>query len=125
MLQTFEIPRARWASFLGLLAKRAAERPVRLEVVGRSLGDQEMGHLLPLRGIGYETKGSERGDVTILVGDDRAPMDHRVLDAVRIYVANNDVGEMEWLSIEERGGGRTLVHFEHLPALPAEPGAPA
>ncbi len=120
MLHTFEIPRARWATFLHLLERRAAGRPVRVEVVGRGLGDQEMANRLPLRGLELETKGSERGDVTVLAGTDDDPHDHRIDDATRLYVANNELAETEWVSIEERAGGRKLIHFEHLPALPAE-----
>jgi hypothetical protein len=120
MLQTLEIPRDRWMGFLHHFNRLLGERPIRIEVVGRAIGDQEMGDLLPFHGIDYDTKGSERGSITVHVGSERGELTHRIIGPTRIYVMQTGHGEVEWLAIEEQGevgDVRTLIHFEHLPEL--------
>jgi len=114
MLHTLEIPRDRWMSFLRSFNRLLGERPIRIEVVGRPMGDQEMGNLLPFRGIDYDS-----ASITVHVGSERGELSHRILGATRLYVVQNGSGEFEWLAIEEAGDVRTLIHFEHLPELEA------
>jgi len=125
MLETERIPKERWSSFLTLLYRQARDRPVRLEVMGRELGDQEMAERRPLHGLSYETKGSEAGSVSITVGsaESEAEIEHRIFAPTAIYVARSG-GAIEWLSIEE-GEVRTLLHFEELPALEMSEQPPA
>jgi hypothetical protein len=117
MLHTLEIPRERWMSFLDLVNRILDQRPIRIEVMGRAIGDQAMATLLPFQGLDYDSKESE---VTIHVGWQLGALSHRIVGATRIYVAQNDIGEVEWLAIEELGEARTLLHFEHVPELQAE-----
>src|SRR5262245_50154818 len=122
MMRTLEIPKERWKRAFPELARHIGERPIRIEVMGRSLGDQEMGNLVPFRGIDYDHKVSERGSLTVMAGTDEAPFEHRVLDPTAVYIAINDVGELEWVAVDERGElgvARTIIQFERLPALPA------
>jgi hypothetical protein len=123
MIRTLEIPKQRWESALESLARHIGERPIRVEVMGRTLGDQEMGTRLPFRGLELDPKGSERGSLTVMAGSDEAPFEHRIVDPTALHLAFNDAGEIEWLAIEEKGEtgiARTLIHFEQLPALPAD-----
>jgi len=117
MTRTVEIPQDRWTAFLKMLNRLADGRPVRLEVARRELGDQEMGNLLPLVDVDFETKGSDRGALIIAVGSDRGELTHLIGRPTRMAIGLNDVNEPQWLAIDEQGEGTTIVHFEHLPAL--------
>lgn len=126
MTRTVEISQDRWTAFLKMLNRLADGRPVRLEVARRELGDQEMGNLLPLVDVDFETKGSDRGALIIAVGSDRGELAHVIEKPRRMAIGLNDVNEPQWLAIDEQGEGTTIVHFEHLPALEqeyADPGA--
>lgn len=121
MLQSLEIPRERWIMFMRSFNKLLAERPVRIEVVGRPLGDQEMADLRPFHGIDYDAKGSERDTITLTVGGEDGELSHRVVGPTRLYLGQQD-GVIEWLAIEETGEAgdvTTLVHFERVPELEA------
>jgi len=120
MTRTVEIPQDRWTAFLKMLNRLADDRPVRLEVARRELGDQEMGNLLPLVDVDFETKGSDRGALIIAVGSDRGELTHLIERPTRMAIGLNDVNEPQWLAIDEQGEGTTIVHFEHLPALEQE-----
>jgi len=117
MTRTVEIPQDRWTAFLKMLNRLADGRPVRLEVARRELGDQEMGNLLPLVDVDFETKGSDRGALIIAVGSDRGELAHVIEKPRRMAIGLNDMNEPQWLAIDEQGEGTTIVHFEHLPAL--------
>jgi hypothetical protein len=123
MIHTMEISQEHWTSFLKSIDRMLSDRPIRLEVFGRSLGDQEMGDKLPFRSLQFDIKGSEKGTLTVTVGTDRGEVTHRVVGPTRIYLGQNELGEFLWLAIEEKGevgDVRTLIHFEHLPELQAE-----
>jgi hypothetical protein len=120
MIRTVEIPQPRWPSFLKMLNRLAGGKPVRLEVAGRELGDQEMGNLLPLNDVDLETKGSERGRIIVSVGSDRGELMHLIQEPALMAVGLNEVSEPQWLAIKERGEATTILHFEQLPALEAE-----
>lgn len=120
MLRALEIPRERWQSFLELFNRLLGERPIRIEVVGRPIGDQEMAELLPFMGIEYDEKGSERGTLTVSVGSSRGELSHRVVGPTHLYLAEDETGQIEWLAIEETGEAgdlKTLIHFERVPEL--------
>lgn len=128
MIRTMEIPKRQWGTFLRMVEERGMDRPVRIEVEKIELGDQELARMKPLLGIELEEKGSDRGNLVIMMGDrNREVFDHRINDAVRMYAGINEASEMEWLAIEEPEGAKTIVYFEHLPMLDAglgeEPGA--
>ncbi len=121
MIDSLEIPKQNWANFLQLLNRQALDRSVRLEVINRELGDQEMATMLPLREIDFETKGSARGALLVTVGSDSGELTHRIDTPTRLYIAHNQLGDLiEMLEIEDAAGGRTIIYFENLPALPEE-----
>lgn len=120
MTRTVEIPQDRWTAFLKMLNRLADGRPIRLEVARRELGDQEMGNLLPLVDVDFESKGSDRGALIIAVGSDRGELTHVIEKPRRMAIGLNDVNEPQWLAIDEQGEGTTIVHFEQLPALEQE-----
>jgi len=117
MTRTIEIPQEKWPSFLRMLNRLADGKPVRLEVARRELGDQEMGGRLPLLDIDLETKGSERGKLTITVGSDSGELTHLIDQPTHLSVGLNEVAEPQWVGIDEPGEAVTIIHFEKLPAL--------
>jgi len=122
-MQTLEIPRPQWMSLCQRLVREMNERLICLEVMGRPLGDEEMSRRLPLRGLDYDEKGSERDSLTITVGSDRCELTHRIHGPSQLYMALNEVGALEWLAIYERdelGIAETLIHFEPLGLLEPE-----
>jgi hypothetical protein len=123
VVHTIEINKEDWPEFFQTLNRRAADLPIRLEVEHRDLGDQEMGHLLPLREIFMEEKGSEKGELLITVEGAHGDLTHRINKPVRIYATHNEAAELEVVAIEEGDESRTLIRFEHLPEIPAETNA--
>lgn len=118
MIHTFDVPKENWVNFVNTLNRHALEQPVRLEVVDRELGDQELEDLQPLRGLFFETKGSDRGSFLLTVGTDEGELTHRIDVPKRLYVGHNEGQEMEFLGIDEEPVGTTIIYFEHLAALP-------
>ncbi len=116
----FEVPRQLWTPMLDALVRRAEGSAVRLEIETAEVGDQEIGALLPLRGIDVETKGSDRGGLWITVGRDREELRHLIQDPVRLFLGQGGSGEIAWIAIEDGHGGKTFVHFKEL--LRLEPG---
>ncbi len=125
-IHSIEVPKQNWVSFLQVLNRSAQDRPVSLEVVNRELGDQEMESKLPLLAIDFETKGSERGDLLVTVMSDDGPVTHRIEKPTQFYIAHNEAGEqLQTLAVLDAAGGKTIISFEDVPALPAQTGADA
>jgi hypothetical protein len=114
---TVEIDPADWQAFFQMLNSRARDRPVRLEVEGRELGDQEMGQLLPFHEMDIDPRGSERGKVQITVGSDHGELTHRIDRPLKIYAIHNDTTELEVVEIEDADQGKTLIYFQQLPEI--------
>ena len=112
MERTMEIPRQGWFVYFQDLGKRALNHPVRVEVDDLDVGDQALARAPPLLGIELEKKGSGRGDIELLLGDERQEFLHRIEEAEHVYIMMNEGGDLECLSIQDRAGGKTLVFFE-------------
>lgn len=113
MSKTHEIPHERWGDYLNALSNREKERPVRIQVEGRELGDQVVAHDLPLMGISLERKGSEKGAIEVTLADREAiKLTHLIAAPERVYVEENDAGEVQVLDIESREQVKTLIFFE-------------
>jgi hypothetical protein len=115
-MRTIEIPTERWLSFLTQLDRNVAGHAVRLDVENMELGDVEMAHLLPLQGLDLDLNSS---NVEIQVGEPEHLLSHRIEQPARMYAIVSDEDEVSCLCIEDGDGGKTLMFFEKLPALPA------
>jgi hypothetical protein len=125
-IHSIEVPKQSWTSFLQDLNRLAQDRPVRLEVINRELGDEEMASKLPLVAIDFETKGSERGDFLVTLMSDDGPLTHRIEKPTQLYVAHDEAGGLlQTLAVLEAGGGETIIYFEEVPALPEQTDAHA
>lgn len=123
MIPTIEIPKERWGSYLQVLSKVAAGSRIRMEVIGRELGDQELSNFLPMRMLDFEDRGSERGDLLFTVGNDEDEYTHHIRDAQRLHAGFDEAGALEWLTIEEAGGAKTLIYFQQPFLLEVGPAA--
>ncbi len=120
MARTIEVPKENWSVFLNELNRQTGGRPVRIEVENMELGSQEMARHLPLQEISFETKGSDHGSIQIRVGydtGDAGELTHWVMNASKLYIQENDSGQVECVEIETSDGGKTLVYSENFPAL--------
>src|SRR5215813_1836319 len=114
------IEQGKWETFLDDFTKRNQFRATRLEVISE-FGAQEEGQSLPLIGINYESKGSDAGDVMIILGGesvaDERHFEHLIPEVERIAPLVGDTGE-EGVGFEDREGAKTLLVFEKLPEIP-------
>src|SRR5690242_18352098 len=115
------IEQEKWQSFLEEFTKRNQFRATRLEVISE-FGAQEEGQYLPLIGISLEAKGSDAGDVVIILGgessEDDRHFEHLVPHVERIAPLVGDTGE-EGIGFEDNEGGKTLLVFQKLPEITA------
>jgi len=116
------IEQGQWKSFLDDFTRRNQFRTTRLETVGQA-GAQEEAKYLPLVGVSYEPKGSDAGDVVIILGtetgQDTRHFEHVIPEVERVAPLLGDTGE-DGLGFEDREGGKTLLVFEKLPEIPEE-----
>jgi hypothetical protein len=117
-----EIERNQWKTFLDEFSRRNQLRPSRLEVVGGDTGAQEEEKHLPLVGISFDPKGSAAGSVEIILGGETAAdqrhITHTVQNVERIVPIVGLHAPEDGLAIEDKEGGKTLLHFEVLPEIP-------
>lgn len=127
-METHEIPKDQWTQWLTLLTRQGADRPIRIEVENRDIGDQLVGRQLPLIGIALDEAGSEAINIEVSATEpDGGWLGHRIEWPMRLYMRMRDGGEVECLEIEDARGGKTLIFFEQPLALPrgeARPSAP-
>jgi hypothetical protein len=114
MVDTTEIPRERWMSFLDTFSTAHEGWIVDVEVIGPEIGDQEEADRLPLVGIGADVKDGE-SRIEISLGG--RPDGHltRIIDrAKRVWVRASEMQVHEALAVESEDGTMTVVHFRHL-----------
>lgn len=113
------IEQGQWKTFLDDFTKRNQFRATRLETISE-LGAQEEEHSLPLVGVSYEAKGSDAGDVVIILGgesvEDRTHFEHLIPAVERIAPLVGETGE-EGVGFEDHDGAKTLLIFENLPEI--------
>lgn len=119
---TREIPKERWASFLALVQELQRDRPVRVEIIGVQIGDQELAGPAQLRAIGLSSKGTAGKTIEIDL-DMAGGLDHRVFRPAHVYAVHTPSGELDCLNIEDESQTKTLIRFEEPPLLPQRPQA--
>lgn len=120
-MRTREIPRDAWSQYLATVSGLRAQHPVKVRVDGAELGDQALAECLPLVGISLEEKGSEADAIELTVagpaGQDN--LTHLIEHPERVYVEEDDAGQVKVLDIEGPAKVKTLVFFEGWDELPA------
>jgi len=111
------IEQGQWKSFLDEFTKRNQFRATRLETIGEA-GAQEEAKSLPLVGVSYEPKGSDAGDVIVILGGEKTTdhFEHLVPQVERIAPLIGNTGE-EGIGFEGGDGVKTLLLFEALPEI--------
>lgn len=124
MLSTemLEIAKEKWREYFEDLGRIYGGWAVTVEVLLGEQGDQRRIDNRPLRGLSYETKGSQAGDILIETGDLSLPLEvqhiHRPT-AVRAS-AIHPGAEVD-LEIESEEGETSLIRIRRrLPLPPAE-----
>src|SRR5262245_40037623 len=119
--RTLEVPRERWSSFVKTLSEQTRDRPVRVEVIDPTIGDQPLSSTAPFRSLEWVERGSAKDTLELDLGLD-ANLDHRVLNPRRLFVRLSSGGDVEALDIEDEQQARTLISFERpLAMLPRGP----
>lgn len=116
--RTWELPKEHWGVLLAQIQKHSKGRPVRVEVIQPSTGDQIVAHHASLLDITLEESGSMHDTIELELGAN-GELNHRVLAPQRLYAQRTLSGDLVCLDIEH-SEGRTLVHFERPLMLAAE-----
>jgi hypothetical protein len=114
-MQSKEIPREQWISFLDDFSKRHAGWVVTMEVLGSDLGDQEESAVLPLVGISADVKDGENRIEVMVGGRPDANLTHIIDGAKRVLLTQSEAEQHDAVEIESDDGTRTLLHFRYVP----------
>lgn len=115
-----EIPRRYWRPYLGRVGDLYQGWRVSIEVLSDELGDQPIVEGLPLRGLSFETAGSEQGAILIEAGDGERFTIHRVARPSKVHGRHVGPGQEPDLLIESANGTSTLVMLRYVIALPRD-----
>jgi len=107
-MNTREIPRSEWGSFLQSFTRRNVERHATVEVLEPRLGAQYEARGLPLQGIFLERSGTT---ITIVLGAAPSLFEHPVGSPARVWVETSDEGLDESLEIEATNDTKTIVEL--------------
>jgi hypothetical protein len=119
-MRTQQIPNEEWVRFFNEFSSERQGWPVRLEVLGRELGDQDEAALLPLVGVSADTKDGER-NIEIVLGDGKQAHLTRIVSRVgQVWLRKSELEVEDALEIVSDDGIITLVSFPHVPPEMAE-----
>jgi len=111
-METREIPRQSWTSYLNSLSDTEKQHPIKLEATGEDVGDEVITERMPLYAISIDEKGSDAGFIEVMLGQDEPVMSHRIEGAAHIYV-EEEGGKVEAIDIEDRDNNKTVIQFLH------------
>jgi hypothetical protein len=118
--QTQEIPRDDWAGFAEQFSRQYGGATATLEALGSDSGDQYAAENLPFVGMTLESKGSDAGALTLMLGTEGPDHLERLITApqsLRVHT-NPSTGETT-LEIEASEEPKLLLHLTPITALPA------
>jgi hypothetical protein len=112
---TRHISREEWVDFFDDLSDQDEGITVTLETLDTLLGDQIIARDLPLQGITLVEKGSDAGEIEILLGESTADhFSHVVTQPSRVTILETPEGDPQTLQIEAEGHTTVLMHFQRL-----------
>jgi hypothetical protein len=114
-----EIGKEAWSDYFDDLGRVYAGWSVTVDILLGALGDQRRIDDLPLRGLSYDKKGSQAGDILIEAGDLNPAYEvHRIPNprAVRATTMGSG-GEID-LQIESQEGQTAVIRIRPYPELP-------
>lgn len=113
-METREIPKEQWDSYLEGFNRNHLGQRVRMEQRTPGAEGRIQADNTPLLGITPQAKpgsGDEFRALSIETGTARARQQHTVHDPTRLWVAESD-GTAAAIQVEDRNGGITLLHFD-------------
>ena len=120
-IETLDIPRSQWQNSLIDLSRQYQGWAVILEEMLGELGDQYASKEMPLQGLSLETKGSEKGDILVELGDSpHEYMVHHVDHPSALRVTVTKPGDEADNEIESEDGTTTIVRLRRREALPGQ-----
>ena|SRR5579862_243856 len=119
-MATREIAQSEWTAFLDAFSKEHQGLTATVQVVSPDVGVQEAAQGMPFAGISADTKGSQKGSITILLGteaDDHA--EHRIEAASRVWVKADGGSDGDAMEIEANDGSKTILQLHAPEELPS------
>ena len=119
--ETLEIAKEKWREYFDGLGRIYGGWAVTIEVLLGEPGDQRRIDNLPLRGLSYETKGSQAGDILIETGDLGLPLQvQHIHHPTAVRASAIHPGTEIDLQIESDGETSLIRIRRRLPLPPAE-----
>ena len=117
--ETLEIRKDKWREYFEDLGRIYGGWAVTLELLLGELGDQRRIDNLPLRGLSYETKGSQAGDILVETGDLNLPSEvHHIHRPTAVRASAIQPGAEIDLEIESEEGETSVIRIRRRPGLP-------
>lgn len=111
-MDTQQLPQEQWGGFLDELSRQFESGLVSVTVSGNGLSATPVITELPLLGIQLNTKGSDTGSITVIVGqsaDDA--ISHTIPAPTQIQIARDAGGTVAAIQIDAPEPAQTQVHF--------------
>jgi hypothetical protein len=116
---THQIPKDHWFKYLEEVSREYQGWAVTVEVLLGKGGDQRVIDGLPLQGLSFEIRGSQKGDILVETGDEVTDYDvHEVHHPLTVRDTDSEPGEEMDIEIETEEGPKHLVSIRRRPALP-------
>lgn len=116
---TQTIKRGDWVSFAEGFSKQHAGELAALEMVGLDSGDQYAAENLPFVGMTLETKGSDAGYLTLMLGTEGSDHLERLIAGLQSLEVHVTPDSETILQIKATDEPTMLLHLMPLTALPA------
>ena len=118
-MRTREIDHQRWQPFFSDFTQLHHGEHVNIETLGQGFGVRSAMNDRPLVGVVIADSPSQAPSIEVIVGDD-VHQNHRIADASKVRIAEEENGRAIALEIESNDGVVTMVRFmppcEGLPA---------
>ena len=111
-MPTSEIEFDNLREFCDEFTRSHQENAVRIEVDSSDLGAQETVRSAPFLGISYEEKGSEKGDITILVGTEPDNLtETRINNVTHVWSRAEENEGHDALEVEDDSGNKIILQL--------------
>jgi hypothetical protein len=110
-LATREIPRSEWVRFCNDYSRQHEGWLATVQVRGGNVGEHVEARSLPLRGISFEEKGTEKGDLAIFLSQSPGTDEtHNISRPTHLRI-DQDGGMDRGLEVEAQDGTTTSIRF--------------
>lgn len=118
-MATQEIPQRQWQQFLDQFSQMHQGWHATISVEDRKDGPQRIADDMPLQGISFDSKGSEKGSIEIAVGDEPdAFTSHLIEHPKSVRVMEMQQGAQASMEIESEDEPVTLLTLRMAKQLP-------